>query len=410
MPLAHAVSLVIIVAASCLLFYQNFSHSGILMHVDMTWPLSLGRINDIYRHTWTQYGSGLTTFNLMTILWEYPLLLLAQLLHLSTATYLLLLFIGTVSLAGISMYVLAFRTITSFDLEGTWKYASFAGALIAGLIYIFNPWSLGHLWPYYMYPAYALLPLIILVMVKAFTAPTYSHIIVLALLIALSTNAPINVVWLWFMVLTYALYYVLIHRFEKERILAALKVVGGSILLYAVLDASWIVPYLGTWLTHTTPMPGYTVDQSMLGGLSMNNTILNNFRLTAGWAYPVNVNPNNTLGVFLSFSLPLLAILGLILLRKELKRNATVVYLTMISLVVIVLATGTSFFIKRIYNFFVLQMPGASSLGWLIRVPDRWLVFVPVLYALVIGALFARLLRRKPELPPDLEEGGGSNL
>jgi hypothetical protein len=50
-PLAHAVSVILIIVASCLLFYQSFFQHGILMHVDMTWATSLSRINYIYRHT-----------------------------------------------------------------------------------------------------------------------------------------------------------------------------------------------------------------------------------------------------------------------------------------------------------------------------------------------------------------------
>jgi hypothetical protein len=405
-PLAHGLAVIVIVGAVCLFFYQNFIHRGVLMHVDMTWALSLSRINEIYRHTWLQYGSGFGTFYVMSALWEYPLLLIAQLLHLSTASYLLTMFIGTVSLAGISMYVLAYRTICSFKLTDTWKYAPFIGALAAGLIYMFNPWSLGHLWPYYMYPAYALLPLTFLAMIAAFKSPSLKNIVVLALLVAFSTNAPINVVWLWFMIAGYTIYFLVIKGFRAKTARVALKVAGGSLSIWVAMAAVWMLPYLSTVFSGNAPIPSYSVDQSMLNGLSINNSMLNNLRLTAGWAFPVKVDPTNVIAAFLTLALPMLAVLGLIVLKKQVRRDGNVMYMALLALASLALATGTSFFLKSFYSYFALK---SAALGWLIRVPDRWLVFVPMLYAGVIGALFSSLLKRRTERPavPDDGERGG---
>jgi hypothetical protein len=405
-PLAHGLAVIVIVGAVCLFFYQNFIHRGVLMHVDMTWALSLSRINEIYRHTWLQYGSGFGTFYVMSALWEYPLLLIAQLLHLSTASYLLTMFIGTVSLAGISMYVLAYRTICSFKLTDTWKYAPFIGALAAGLIYMFNPWSLGHLWPYYMYPAYALLPLTFLAMIAAFKSPSLKNIVVLALLVAFSTNAPINVVWLWFMIAGYTIYFLVIKGFRAKTARVALKVAGGSLAIWVAIAAVWMLPYLSTVFSGNAPIPSYSVDQSMLNGLSINNSMLNNLRLTAGWAFPVKVDPTNVIATFLTLALPMLAVLGLIVLKKQVRRDGNVMYMALLALASLALATGTSFFLKSFYSYFALK---SAALGWLIRVPDRWLVFVPMLYAGVIGALFSSLLKRRTERPavPDDGERGG---
>jgi hypothetical protein len=405
-PLAHGLAVIVIVGAVCLFFYQNFIHRGVLMHVDMTWALSLSRINEIYRHTWLQYGSGFGTFYVMSALWEYPLLLIAQLLHLSTASYLLTMFIGTVSLAGISMYVLAYRTICSFKLTDTWKYAPFIGALAAGLIYMFNPWSLGHLWPYYMYPAYALLPLTFLAMIAAFKSPSLKNIVVLALLVAFSTNAPINVVWLWFMIAGYTIYFLVIKGFRAKTARVALKVAGGSLSIWVAMAAVWMLPYLSTVFSGNAPIPSYSVDQSMLNGLSINNSMLNNLRLTAGWAFPVKVDPTNVIATFLTLALPMLAVLGLIVLKKQVRRDGNVMYMALLALASLALATGTSFFLKSFYSYFALK---SAALGWLIRVPDRWLVFVPMLYAGVIGALFSSLLKRRTERPavPDDGERGG---
>lgn len=408
-PLLHLAAAAVIIAISCLLFYQNFTQQGILMHVDMTWATSLSRIREVYGHTWLQYGSGIGTFYVMALLWEYPLLLLSQLLHLSASTYLLILFVSTVSTAGIAMYAFTYQVLGTLGLGESWRYAPFVGPVIAGLVYVYNPWSLGHLWPYYMYPAYALMPFILMVLLKSFRSRSRRWLILLAFLLALATNTPINVVWLWVLVLGYALYHVASRRFEWESLKTALRVSGVSLLLYIAIEAYWILPYLWTRLSGNTPVPSYTVDQSMLGGLSLNNTILNNLRLTAGWAYPVKVNPDSTVSLFLTMTLPLLTILGLILLRKRLKANGTLLFLGVLSLVALTLATGTSFFARRLYTYLTLEIPSAESLGWLIRVPDRWLVFVPMLYAVVIGALATWLLdtrrARRPEMPGNDEAG-----
>ena len=164
----HVLSVAIVVGISGILFIKHLYTPGTLVHVDMTFPLTIGRNFSLYSNTWWQYGSVQNVWNIQRVFWAYPLLAFARLAGLSQSQYLYLLFPGTFCLAGISMYALFFSVARSTNLRLTNRYAIFAGAILAAVVYMYNPWSLSHLWPYFGYPAYAVLPLVLLLLIKAF--------------------------------------------------------------------------------------------------------------------------------------------------------------------------------------------------------------------------------------------------
>jgi hypothetical protein len=392
----HAISIVVIVLASLLLFYKHFLTRGMLMHVDMTFPTTIERNLVLYNHTWWQYGSVQNIWNIQRIFWAYPLLGLSKLLNLSTDRYLLALFISTFALAGVSMYALTFDSIKRFfKSETVSKYGIYVGAVFAALIFMYNPFSVSHLWPYFGYPGYAVLPLVFLLLMKTVDDPRIWKVVLLAVLISVAGTGPINVVWYWFMIVGYLLFYLIVKKFNRKSLAAAGKVVLPLAGLYALLNAAWVVPYARSQAINKpfTPVYHNQFSRSMLDMLSKSGTILNNVRFTAGWGLPVDPNPHGPLWIVLSFALPALAIVAFVVFKKKAIRDRTVLFWTIMFFVSVLLGTGTSFILARPYSWFVLKAPGISSLGWVFRAADRWLIYAALFYSLLLGLLVAWLLR-----------------
>ena len=389
-PLWHAIAVIAIMVAAFVLFYKSFTNSGMIIHQDMTFPTSLARNMNQYVSMWWQYGSAQNIFSVQRLFWGYPLLLIARALHIPNNTYLFLMFWSTFSLAGISMYSLTYHFIKRTSTGSRVKYAIFGGSVLAAIIYMYNPWSLNHFWGYFAYPPYALAPLIFLAALRAFDSPTFARIFLLALLLTLGSTGPICVVWIWLLVLSYAVYRLVINRFRRPELKSVFKVIVPSAAIYVLINATWLLPYLSARIAGSPFVPNYNnlMSQSMLDGLSSNNTIVNNIRLISGWGNPVKPPVGNTMWVILSFALPLLALGGLLIYRRKLVNNRIFNYWSIMFVISILLATGSSFILRRAYSSLALN----ATLGWVIRAPDRWLFYVPIFYGLMIGLLLTGLL------------------
>ena len=370
------------------------------MHVDMTFPTTVSRNMNVYTNIWWPYAGFQNIFNIQRLFWVYPLLIFAKVFHVPTNKYLLLMFWGTFSLAGISAYAFTYHVVRRLKLEQVGKWVPVAAGMLAAVVYMYNPWSLSHMWTYFGYPGYALLPLVFLLLMKAVDKPGPLTIIGLALVMAVASTGPICTVWFWIIVVTYLLFDVAIKRFSKKGVLNALKVIIPAGALYALVSASWLVPYAGSIVTGKPFVPPYvpTFTPAALRMLSASNTVANNLRLTSGWGMPVNANPTNWFWAVLSFAIPVAALAALLGMRMRKVANKAVYYWTIVFAASVLLATGSSFILKKPYEFLVFNAPGSASFGWVMRVPDRWLVFAPIFYALMAGVGLALLLKNRSRL------------
>ena len=400
-PLFHAAAIAAIAAIALFLFYRHFASPGTIIYGDMTFPPTLERNFEIYTQTWWQYGSNTNFYNFQRLLWAAPFLGFAWLFGLSNSQFLLTMFYLTFLLAGVSAYALTFTVIKEMRFSSTKRYPIYAGCTLAAVVYMYNPWSLGHFWTYFMYPVYALLPLILLVTKRVFDAPSPRRVIVLVLLLSLGSTMPNTVIWMWLLVASYGLFHLLVQRFRWKRVKQAILTVLASMGLFVVVNALWTIPYLTAQAMGKAPvpwyMPGTPAGYQKLGLNIISETcsISNNLRLVSGWGMPVQPM-EDSFWIVLSFVLPVAVILSLVLMRKQVRRNGTAMFLAAFSTIMILLATGTSFILERPYSYAVLRAPGSYSLGWIFRAPDRWLVFVPMFFALAVGMLMTKLLGDQP--------------
>jgi hypothetical protein len=396
-PLYHAICAAVIIAAACFLLYKNFVNPGMMMSSDMTWPDTLARLQFRTFNTWFPYGSTPATSAIQWFFWIFPSSMVARVLHVSAPRYMFLLFLGTFSLAGISMYALAFSTIRSLKLKGIAGYAPYVGSVFAGLVYMYNPWSLHYFRPYFAYPIYALTPLLFLAMVKTYRSPSVRNIILLALLATIA-NTSHNQTWLIGLFGAYFIFFVISNRFGRDALKRSLKVVLGTAGLYLLLNAIWTVPFLGAVALGKPLLPFYSPGwtEAMLQGLSSNSYMMNNLRLLSIWSWNIDVLGGGQFLQALTFGLPVLTIVSLILVRKEARKNSTINFWAVLAIITLLLATGTSSVLRGFYNWLVFRAPGAATFGWLLRSPERWLFFVAPFIALMLGILVARLLPARP--------------
>jgi len=397
-PLWHLLAVLFIIGAAAVIFYRNYPPHGTLMYTDMTWPNTLARLRFYLPHTWWPYGSYPISGGQLWFYWIYPTASLASLFHIPASAYMFLTFWGTFSLAGISMYALAVSTIRSHKLPDTATYAPYIGAVLAALVFMYNPWSLMYLREYFGYPVYALSPLLFLAMVKTFDSPRLRNIILFSLFVVL-VNTSHHLIWFWALFASYLLFFLITNRFARDKVKGALKVAGGTLAFYLLLGAAWIMPYLGSLASSKPLLPYYSpaFTQASLQGLSSNNTILNNFRLVSFWTWSLStVNTGAWLQV-LAFAIPVLAVLSFLLMRKHVRHNRVVNYWAAVAVLALLLATGSSFILKKYFLYFSMHAPGSSFYGWMLRATERWLFFVPVFFALMIGILVTRLLIKRPK-------------
>lgn len=396
-PLYHLLAVAVIIAAACFLFYRHFGHPGTLIAADMTWPDSIARLQFKVLNTWSPFGSYPGPAAPIYFFWTYPSGMLARLLHLSASKYMFLMFLGTFSLAGTSMYALTYSIIRKLDLKRIAAYAPYVGAVVAGLVYMYNPWSIHYLRPYFAYPIYALLPLIFLAMVKTFDSPSLRNIILFSIFITVA-NTTYTLTWLWGLIVPYAIYIVVVSKPRKEALKKSVKALFGSAFLFLLLNAQWIFPYLGAKMSGRPFVAFYgpVMSREMLAGLSANSTMANNFRLLSAWAWSVDKLKGGLLVQAITYAIPVFALLGLVIAYREIRRNRDVNFWAMLAVLTILLATGTTFIVARLYTYFSFDAPGSSLYGWMIRCSERWLFFVAPFFALMIGILVSKLLKNRP--------------
>ena len=411
-PLWHLAAVIIISGFALLLFYQHLHSSGSLIFADQAFPLTVNRIAGQVTNTWLQYGG----FQIISFIemgpWTLAYVVLAKVFGLSQPQYLLVMFTSTFALAGVSMYALSYSTISEVKQVSGSKIGVFSGSLLAAIVYMYNPWSLFHLWPFMMYTAYALLPVIFILLRKLYKRPTPFLLVGFVLLISLCSSHPTPISWIWITIAAYTVFYLIVKRFARRDLKRAAKVFFGTLGLYLLVNAAWTVPYAAAKATGIPLGPNYApfLDQSALTSLSQSCTLSNNMRLISG--YGQFGIPGSTTGfnLLLSYALPVLAVACLLFLGKKLKNNATFLFWSLLSVVLLLFATGSSFIIRRFFNYLVLRAPGAATFGWIFRSPNRMLFAVPIFYGLALGFMVAWLLRSTSRGGPDEgEQIGGDN-
>ncbi len=258
---------------------------------------------------------------------------------------------------------------------------------------MFNPWSLGHLWTYFQYPTYALLPLITFFLAKTIKGRSYRNVLLTALVATFASTHPMGVMWIWLLVATYSILDIFlsynVHKIATlKRVFVALT---GIVFFYVLFNAYWLLPYI---YSMTTSVKGitthYLFTPAMLDHLSRNNNIINTLTFLGGAGFPVRHYFDNPMWLALSFSLPIFSFLSIIFHKLRQTR-----IFVMISCVTIFLAMGTVAPFPQIYRWLAFDSPISKFIGgWVFRAPDRWLSITSLCYSVMCAITCAGIVQK----------------
>ena len=395
----HILAALIIICSAALLFYQHIFCDGMLFYIDMDFTDPPLRNLELRLSAWDMYGSYMTLAHLQRIPWICLFLLPSLVLNLSTRAYLLLMFVGTLSLVGLNMYILTYSLARRL-FDDSPLTITVIGSLIAALVYMFNPVAIQHFWAFWVSPAYSFLPLVPLMAERLFKKPALSEIAISGLAMALSLTAPHFVVWSFLLFGAMYGFLLVTTRATLKMSLRRFVAVVGVGIAYLLLNAYWLFPYFASG----TPSPSYyTITPGMVEWLSGDT--VNIWRLTGPWSRflidPgfVGIDGSGMSLWQLSFSLrdPMIvtdpmwilggfvlpAMAGMAFLRRDIQRKGHLVFFGLVLVVSVILAQGVKSAIPFYRSLFTI--PVIETISWIFRVPQRWEFFTALSLAFLSG-------------------------
>jgi len=414
----HILVISLIFFMSCLLFYKSFLETGQLIYVDMVFPNSVDRCLDFYTTTWNPYGSFPSISNIPRLPWMLLFIIPSLIFNISIESFLLIVFIFTFFVAGVSIYLLTYYTLNNIYILNNKNWIKSFASLCSSLVYMYNPFSLGSMWAYGFYPTYALLPLITLLVLISFKTDNKIYILLTSLVMVIASTSVHSFLWILFLVFFIYIIHI-ITNFNKKSIINYTKKILFINILYILFSAFWILPAIQI-LSSGSLEPPYSFTYGMLDHFSINNGIINSIRLVSGTRFLISpefigtsISPDNfpeitaslsyqsitnplnvvdTLWIIFSFFLPIIAFISLILYKK---RNKILFFLSSLSLISVFLSFGTNSPLPYFYKWLCFYSPFSQSFGWLLRVPHRWLIFTSLSFSVMFG-LSIFIIAKKP--------------
>lgn len=413
----HILGILIILVMSLVLFHRNFSEDGQLLYVDMLFPTDIHRVLEYFLDGWYPYGSfSLIPITLQRLPWILITIIPAMMLNMSVGNYLLFLFIFTFFIAGLSSYFLTYYTINMLEPRNRF-FVSFASCF-ASLIYMYNPLSLGFMWAHGFYPIYALLPAMILSITISLDNNKKLYIFITAFLMAISSTS-VYIVWVLAILIPSFIFFT--SHFNSKKFYTNLKILLSISIIYLALMSYWILPSLFIIFNGTTQdiQPPYTFTESMLNSLSNTSSLTDSIRLISGTrflvspyfiesnireedipditsdqAYSSITNPSSihdTIWIFSSYFIPILAICSLLLYRNS-PAKRMIYYLFVLSAISIFLSIGTNSPFPYIYKWIAIDAPWSHYFGWLFRASYRLLIFAAIGLSTMFGLSVFKIL------------------
>lgn len=395
----HILAALIIICSAALLFYQHVFSDGMLFYIDMDFTDPPLENLELRLSAWDMYGSYPTLSHLQRIPWICLFLLPSLVFNLSIRAYLLLMFVGTLSLVGLNMYILTYSLARRLFGDSPLT-TTVIGSLIAAFVYMFNPVAIQHFWAFWVSPAYSFLPLVPLMAERLFKRPALSEIAISSVAMTLSLTAPHFVIWSFLLFgATYGFLLVTTRATPRMALRRFIAVVGVGIA-YLLLNAYWLFPYFASG----TPSPSYyTITPGMIEALSGDT--VNIWRLTGAWSRflidPgfVGIDGSGMSLWQLSFSLrdPMIVtdpmwilggfvlstMAGMTFLRKDIRQKDYLVFFGLVLIVSILLAQGANSVVPFYESVFTI--PVIETISWIFRVPQRWEFFTALSLAFLSG-------------------------
>jgi hypothetical protein len=384
-------ALALFVVLDVLVLGEFLFASGLPMHGDFAFPLSLERFGaDVYP-LWNEYGSVSNLEDVDRLLVTLPLVELAQLLGLSMGTFVKAITLGTLLLSQVAMFVWARMLLA--DERFTRRSLSSAevdmAAATAAVFFGFSPWVMPHMSAWFFWLAYAVTPLLLFTMTWAARDRSLLALPVTALVWSIGSGSPQYTLFLGVLLLAWSVFLVA-RRISNVRYTAlSLLAVSG---LYVLINAYWIWPILRSWFVQAVS-PGYIVSTADVDLFSRNSTAMNVLlgrdEWLQWWDPPLYSGDSLALWNFAA-----VALLGFCCLGAFVARNRAIPFVGIVLVVSFFLTQGSRGPLGSVYTWLVVDAPGAASWGWLVRVPEKFGAFMWFAFATLLAFSTAWLLTK----------------
>lgn len=334
---------ILVILAIGLLSLTWFRGSYIINQGDFGLPLDRGKYFTYTLYVWDHSVS--TAYcaprQLIALLPHSLFAKISEMIGLSVIAYEKILFFLLFSLCGLSMYFLC----------SIIRLPRFA-CLLAAVFYMMNPFSLQSIWHIgggFIQMGYAFAPLLLGLYIKGVKDDfSFKNVMVLAIIWTFFSSSYLNPVYAiihWFVLLTYAVFIVIVDRdfFRVFRFTSLL------LLFWLLLNLFIILPNVQTGLENAQ-MAGHSASSGFVSDrdtLTLNSVkLIDAFRLTGNWAlngrykdepyYAWGESYSKPTFILLSFLIPIIIILSL--LKKKIPPD--IIFFSILALIGVFLAKG----------------------------------------------------------------------
>lgn len=371
---------VLLVLLTFLLVGRLLIGRGTILYADFVPTLDVRQFLRVDYPLWSNRNNFVAT-NVMRLPYLLIFYLPFYLLDVSAEIFFKFMIISTFLISGTSMYVTARHLVRRYTTD---RRILFTCCFFPSVLYSFNPWAIDRVYHSFLLVSYSFLPLVFLLSIRILEQKKLDvkGVLALVLVSTVASADPHGAVFLVLLVLSLYVFYMVTDSSARA---SKTKNLLLFLSAYGLVSAFWILPMADyAFLSGGLPQPGYIISMEELQLFSRNSAIPNVLRLTAYWLPPASSIPTTfPLSAIWIVSSVMVIVLGYVALAFYGKAKP-VVFLVLFSVPVVLLSSGTALF-PQAYEWLVFQAPLISSLGWLFRDPNKWSIFLPLVYSTLLA-------------------------
>ncbi len=379
----------------CVIFRNIILKSGMIEWGDLWIPYNLPFFRSMILTTWNEWLSypSWQTLSSSTVL--YPLVETALLLNISSDWFLRLLLIFAYFISGVSMYFACYILLKDETRVVQGNYWANISAIIAGIVYMVNPWSFYRFSQYIHLFGYAVTPLALVFFIKLLDRRKikYKYVIFISLLWCIASASVHFIVFIGFLLFSYLAYKSLIDIRKKEffKLSSSVKSSLLILILYILFSSYWLIPYLVGSSTGSITLP-YVVTPEIIQMLSRGSSLINVIRLMGFWDPVLGSYPTTDLIIpwtISTFIISIFAFSAIILYKK----NKHVLFFSLLAILFILLSTGTAGPLGEWYTWMIFNLPFISKIEWVFRESNKFVGLLALCYSFLTGFTILKLSR-----------------
>lgn len=374
--------------------YPLISKPGTILAGDFPHSETTSNAFETIRWTWIENG----IFSSFEIIPRYPIIGLLHFfsfLNLSPDVVSKAMIISVFLLSSFSFYfssILFFRNkLNTYDTK--FKFA----AIIGSLFYAYNVWSFHRMPQWYLWLAYAFLPLFFVSVILSLRSKKieWKYILTAVATWTIASSAIQMIIIFGLIFLSLSILFILISSNKRQNLIHIIKPIILVLSLYLLINSYWIYPY-ALAVRDKVVAPSRVQTEEVVSMLSRDSNFVNVLRLIEDWwccPRTVNAVPDQTSILFslwlpASFAVPILAFSSL-LLKKYTKY--IIAFCT--------LAIGGIFFTLgyqapiNLWPIFLFDIPIISGFNWLFREPDKWAFMISFAYSFLLAMVSLEILK-----------------